>query len=383
MKPTIHLSGLNGIRAIASLAVVISHTTIALSTFGVDTSGFGSFAHGLDLAGFGVTMFFCLSGFLITYLLLHEKEITQTVDIKRFYIRRALRIWPLYYGFIGVCLFYIWVMEPYQNLSQLPFYLFLCGNFLFNPIPLLGHYWSLGVEEQFYAFWPWLARLDRRKLLHASLALVIIGVVAKLSIRLLVPNFDTSLIFRIVHGTRFHCMAIGAVGSILFYEQRRWFLTFCQHPLMQAVVFVSLGAMLLNRFHFASFLDMELVACLTVALIVGQLDLKKRRVNLDTALLGFFGRISFGVYVIHPLVIALLTKPMIVLALPDALTIPLVYILVVGLTTFAAYLSYSYYEKPFLRIKTKYMVVASSASKEPKQLPVPATNQDSRVPTVR
>ena len=368
MKPTIHLPGLNGIRAIASLAVVVSHTTSALRTFGVDTSGFGSFAHGLDLAGFAVTMFFCLSGFLITYLLLHERALTQTVDIKHFYIRRALRIWPLYYSYIGVCVIYMWVTNPHQNLSQLPIFLFLCGNFLFNNIPLFGHFWSLCVEEQFYAFWPWVARLDRRKLLHASFALVTIGVGAKLAMRLFVPAFDTSLLFRNLTITRFHCMAVGAVGSIFFYEQRRWFLTFCQHPLMQAVVFVSLGAMLVNRFHFVNCLDNELVACLTVPLIVGQLDVKKRRVNLDTPLLGFIGRISFGLYVIHPLVIVLLIKPMIALALPDALTIPLVYVLVVGLATCAAHLSFNYYEKPFLRIKTKYMVVASSASKEQKQL---------------
>ena len=136
---------------------------------------------------------------------------------------------------------------------------------------------------------------------------------------------------------------------------------------MQAVVFVSLGAMLVDRFHFANCLDNELVAFLTVALIMGQLDVKKRRVNLDTPLLGFFGRISFGLYVIHPLVIVLLTKPVIALALPDTLTIPLVYVLIVGLVTCAAYLSFSYYEKPFFRIKIKYMIVVSSASKEQKQ----------------
>ncbi|TYZ07586.1 acyltransferase [Hymenobacter lutimineralis] len=364
MKLAIHLPGLNGIRAIASLAVVVSHTTIALNTFGVNTSGFGSFAQGLDLAGFGVTMFFCLSGFLITYLLLHEKEVTHTVNVRSFYMRRVLRIWPLYYAFIVVSVFYLWFKGENLDLSKLMLYIFLLGNFVFNPIPLIGHYWSLGVEEQFYAFWPWLARLNRKKLFYLSSFLIIIGVGAKLYIRLFIPNFDMSLAYKIVHGTRFHCMAIGAVGSILFFERRIWFLNLCQNSLTQGVVFISLGAMLVNRFHFASFMDMEIVACLTVALIVGQLDLEKRKINLDTKFFDFFGRISFSVYVLHPIFIDIFSKPIYDLHLSNSLSIPLIYTLVIGVTILVAYISYNYFEKPFLRIKTKYTIVASSASKQ-------------------
>lgn len=367
LKNTIHLPGLNGIRAIASLGVVISHTTLALASFGIDTSNLGSFVHGVDLAGFGVTMFFCLSGFLITYLLLHEKEVTHTVDIKRFYVRRALRIWPLYYAFLATVLLYMWLTGTAANLNKLPFYIFLCANVPFivaQIVPLIGHYWSLGVEEQFYLFWPWLARLDRKKLLYASITLVMVGVIAKLIIRFTIPEYDMSLAYRIVHTTRFHCMAMGAVGSIIYYERRRWLLQIAQHPITQALVFASVGAMMINRFHFASFLDNELVSVLTVALILGQVEPEKRLVNLDGKLFNFFGRISYGVYVIHPLLIALLASGLSQLVLPMTIKFPLVYISVLTLTTALAYLSYNYFEKPFLKIKTKYMVVASSATKE-------------------
>src|SRR5690349_15528394 len=127
VSKAIYLPGLNGLRAIAALAVVISHTTVALSDYGLNNKIFGESsdgrATGLKLAGYGVTIFFTLSGFLITYLLLKEKELG-TIKIKNFYIRRILRIWPLYYGYLilalGTILFYT---MPY-DWDATPLYLF-------------------------------------------------------------------------------------------------------------------------------------------------------------------------------------------------------------------------------------------------------------------
>ncbi|MAZ37152.1 MAG: hypothetical protein CL842_06855 [Crocinitomicaceae bacterium] len=99
-KNIIYLPGLNGIRAIAAIAVVVSHITLSLDDIGLDSNIFGTYDSGkpraLDLAGYGVSMFFALSGFLITYLLWLEKE-KQPIQIRKFYLRRMLRIWPLYY----------------------------------------------------------------------------------------------------------------------------------------------------------------------------------------------------------------------------------------------------------------------------------------------
>lgn len=88
-----YFPGLNGLRAIAALVVIVWHADIfivsfSLADFGLKQSG---------LAGYAVNLFFVLSGFLITYLLMVEKEKTGTIDVKKFYMRRVLRIWPLYY----------------------------------------------------------------------------------------------------------------------------------------------------------------------------------------------------------------------------------------------------------------------------------------------
>ena len=104
MEEKIYFKGLNGIRAIAALAVVFSHTTGMLSMFGLSKFIFGKTIDGTSvstsLAGFGVTIFFALSGFLITYLLLQEKKNNAIINLKHFYLRRVLRIWPLYYSYI-------------------------------------------------------------------------------------------------------------------------------------------------------------------------------------------------------------------------------------------------------------------------------------------
>ena len=88
-------------KAIAFIAVLISHITGDLNHFGLN-----QFGKSLNLASFGVTIFFTLSGFLITYLLLKEKEKTdkELINIKHFYNRRVLRIWPLYFMYVFICI---------------------------------------------------------------------------------------------------------------------------------------------------------------------------------------------------------------------------------------------------------------------------------------
>ncbi|MFM7901642.1 MAG: efflux RND transporter periplasmic adaptor subunit, partial [Bacteroidota bacterium] len=108
-------------------------------------------------------MFFALSGFLITYLLLEEKKKGE-VNIRNFYIRRILRIWPLYYLFVALTLITTFFFDVSFEYKSILFYIFLLANipFIFGGhIPFLSHFWSLGVEEQFYSFWPWVVKKSK------------------------------------------------------------------------------------------------------------------------------------------------------------------------------------------------------------------------------
>lgn len=101
----------------------------------------------------GVRFFFVISGFLITWLLVNERNKYGYIDLKLFYVRRALRIWPVYYTFL-LTLFILQVCTPYHQTFKM-----WAGNLLFftNFIAILwphGHLWSLAIEEQFYFLWP-------------------------------------------------------------------------------------------------------------------------------------------------------------------------------------------------------------------------------------
>src|SRR5574337_816257 len=92
---SVYFPGFNGVRFFAAILVLVDHTELFRSYIGFDTFWADNFSS--HLGALGVTIFFVLSGFLITYLLLCERKEFNTINIRDFYLRRILRIWPLYY----------------------------------------------------------------------------------------------------------------------------------------------------------------------------------------------------------------------------------------------------------------------------------------------
>lgn len=361
----LYFNGLNGIRTIASLAVVISHTLLAFDSFSVNFDFLGrkiiEKSEGLLLAGFGVSMFFTLSGFLITYLLLKEKDKTNTISIKKFYVRRILRIWPLYYLYLIVSVIFI-IMNQYElSISTLLLYVFYAPNVPFilgSTLPFLGHYWSLGVEEQFYLFLPWIVKkIKKIKIWIISLIILLIGM--KLVFHFVLKN---ELLYMIIHVTRFHCMLIGSIGAIYFIEKNK--LAFLLNTkLVQVICWICILLIVLNKFHFASVIDNEIVSLITLGIIIGQISVHNRIVNLENKFFNFFGIISYGMYVIHPIIIFLLAK----LDFWNTMEIwykgYVVTLAVILVTTVVAYLSYYYFELYFLKLKHKFTIIKSTNKK--------------------
>ena len=364
---TTYLPGLNGLRAIAALSVVFSHITLELQNFNLNSFLFGVTENGtpkgLDLANYGVTIFFALSGFLITFLLLKEKQI-QEISVKKFYIRRILRIWPLYYLFLIIVLIITISSGMDINLKSLILYLFYLANvpFIFGfSIPLLAHYWSLGVEEQFYLFWPWFIKKINNKLILTISAIVILIIGVKLTLHFSCPG---SIAERIIHISRFHRMLVGALGAVMYFQKSSFFIKITDHKITQALSLSAVLLLLINKFHVASVLDNEIVAVITVCLIVGQINVSNRLLNFDNKVFDFLGKISYGIYVIHPLVIYFLHKSIFPhFNLQGLAKYLIVYTLAFSLTIFISYLSYQYFEKYFLNLKAKFSIVKSSGAK--------------------
>ncbi len=362
----IYFAGLNGVRAIAAIAVVISHITIALNDFGLNPHIFGSFNDGTPkgfmLGGYGVSVFFVLSGFLITYLLLCEKDIN-SISIKKFYVRRILRIWPLYYLYLFISISVILLYGLDFNIKTLMLYLFYAANIPFIleiGLPFIGHYWSLGVEEQFYLFWPWFIKKTNSLLL--PILIITIGLVGiKLMLHVFYPN---SLLESIIHVTRFHCMMIGALGAILLKKDNEFFLKLVDNKLTQSFCWGIIILVAINKFHFISVIDNEIISVVGLFLIIGQIRKRNRIINLENNLFDFLGKISYGIYVIHPLFIFFFSKFLSEIAVNVYWRYFIVYFSILSTTIFISYISFQYFEKIFLKLKKNFVVVNSTPTKK-------------------
>ena len=206
-----HLPALDGLRAVAVFVVISYHAGLMKGIPG-------------DL---GVTLFFVLSGFLITWLLLREFAATGSISIRSFYARRALRIFPAYYVFIlfslavDTALGHRWS----RGLIAVAFTYLVNYYNAFNghPITSIAHAWSLAVEEQFYLLWP-LACLSLLRRSRASaaraVALVIVATVAWRSVLYLLLHAPASYVYN-AFDTRCDSLAIGCLIALSL--ESHWF----------------------------------------------------------------------------------------------------------------------------------------------------------------
>lgn len=355
----IYLPGLNGIRAIAAIAVVASHINHRSVGFGLPSMPL------LDLAGYGVTMFFVLSGFLITFLLLKEKKLTNTINYKFFFIRRALRIWPLYFLYLFL-LILVFGVESFRD--TFIYYVFFMPNFVnllvaeYGVVPVskvlsekIGHYWSLGVEEQFYIFWPLVIKFLNKYLFAFLLFFPIVFLLFKIALKVLNFPIEIQAFF---HYSRFGCLSIGGIGAYLYcnhIESLKYF----NSILLQIVCWSIMVFIASNNFYIYGIINHEIVAIITVVLIFNQINNPKLIINLENAFFDFLGKISFGLYIYNPLVIFFMQKSLNNLAVNIALKMVLVYISVFSTLILISYLSFHYYENHFLRFKKNFIKVNS------------------------
>ena len=363
---SIYLKGLNGIRAIAAIGVLLSHTNLALKHFGITSYslfGFGSKGQQLSyiLGRHGVTMFFVLSGFLITFLLLKEIDKANRIDIKAFYVRRILRIWPLYFLYFGLCILFLYLFkDTIPDTSTIFYYIFFLAN-----IPFIGgfanhlfaHLWSIAVEEQFYLFWPHLFKF-KDKLIKIIVGLIILQGAIRVALWALFPH---SFIATLSSVNRFDCMMIGGLGAILLYKNSKY-ISYLNNKWVQIFSWIVIFSMILNFFKvYASVIEFWIVSFVTISVIIGQVLDTNKIINLENRIFNFFGILSFGIYVYHPLVIYLLEKSGIILNINDELLRTIViYILIFSLTTLVAWISYNFIEIQFLKLKDKFQIVKST-----------------------
>ena len=214
------IPSLDGLRALSIALVLYGHLqgTRYFSVPSLTVAG--------DYANVGVRIFFVLSGFLITTLLLNEKARTGKINLKAFYARRALRILPAAYVYMLCVVAFDWKHLSGADIAVAFGYI---TNWVLHPPWVLGHLWSLSVEEQFYLLWPGLLLLWFRKGRRFVLFTIACGPLVRAALWLLkIPDAADSYFPAVADA-----LATGALLAMLQPELRRvdrlirsrWFLT--------------------------------------------------------------------------------------------------------------------------------------------------------------
>ena len=353
----IYLPGLNGIRAVAALSVLFGHMWSPFGDWGVGAPPFH-----IPWPSGPVTTFFVISGFLITYLLMNEIGKTNDVSISKFYMRRILRIWPLYYGYMVLALIAVAAFKGEIN-GAAWFYTFFSANIShaigIGIIPLY-HFWSLGVEEQYYLWYPWMVKYNKKHILYAVCGLCALWFGLKLGLYMFLGK---GIAYRIVGVTQFDCMMLGAVGAIMYYRGTKWIIQLCGNRWIAVAAWVLFFTSGLWDNYIPAPIRTEVIATISLLVIMAGL---LRKPILENKVMTYLGKISYGIYVIHPLLLYVSTQ-----FLGETLSryedtqiqggiCFAIFMGISGLTIALAALSYKYYEMPFLRIKDKYAVVKST-----------------------
>lgn len=329
-----HMPGLDGLRGLAVIAVVWHHAHPGYHGVPITFNGF-----------LGVDVFFVLSGFLITTLLLGERQSTGTISLKHFYVRRSLRIFPLYYAVLAFLALYFGVATSSSQgaifLRELPWHASYTSNWV-HLNSMMAITWSLSTEEQFYLVWPpLLAWLGFRSLgwLAAFLALnqaVNFGAFDAPLASLGLP-YESLPILQIT----FTPILLGVLLALGLRTPtfRSWLdrlpkwapFAACLVALAVANVPGDVRGLPRLSFHLATALVIGLVVLRPASRVVRALEWRP---------IAYVGTVSYGVYLLHKFALAVATRVVDPAAVPPEAT----FVFVLGGTVALAALSYRFFE---------------------------------------
>lgn len=341
---------LDFLRAIAVILVIVSHWF-----------GEKHFLNQIMPNGpIGVTLFFVISGYLITGILLRYKEksacgTTLANIYKVFYARRSLRIFPVYYLFLIVVL--VFKLRPFDD-SFMWHFAYLSNVYIWlnnHWIGSLSHLWSLSVEEQFYLFWPAIILLVPKQKLTVTFLLGIVFSIFFISV--FKVCFGRDSLTRVLTPS---CLDSFCLGALFAYGQlysTKWFEKFKRNEttffLFSFLLFI---AILTNKHHkvLPSFITTTTFYPL-ISLFFAQLILyiprfdKNLIINNKTIL--YLGKISYGLYLFHNVIPNIERIP--VLEINNFYIVQLFrFLILIAITTVSWFL----FEKPILRLKDKFVV---------------------------
>lgn len=369
VKKKIYFDNLDGLRFFCFLAVFFFHSFHSDNPEILTNKVFTTIKHDIFGNGFlGVNFFFVLSGFLITYLLIEEKKLNGRIDIPKFWVRRILRIWPLYF----LCVFFGFVAFPLakslaggipEESANIWTYLTFTNNFDYikhglPDAPGLGVLWSVAIEEQFYIVWPVILSFFTLKRFWIPFVIIIAG----------------SLVFRAYYDIpKFHemhtlsCigdMAIGAFGAWL-YNTKSTFKAFVEKLPRVLIIFLYLLMLSIFLFrdevllqtYFLRIFERGFTSAVILFIILEQCFSENSFYKMGSfktvSRLGIF---TYGLYCLHFIIISATAAVLKKLGMENNIWQVLVLQTSISLviTVIAAKLSFRYFENPFLKVKDRF-----------------------------
>lgn len=376
-KVKVYFPGLNALRFLAAFLVFASHVELLKSRNGFENYYYTPTVS--ELGGSAVTFFFVLSGFLITYLLFIEKDLSGTISLRQFYLRRILRIWPLYYAVV-LAGFFIFPHIPYLQNSisgelYVDFYpkvflfLFLMPNIsyiLFPYTPYISPAWSIGVEEQFYLAWPLLLSRTKKPLrlfIMLICAIYLLKVILSLIQLISDKRIDeiAQKVLEIMYFARFECMIIGSIFAYVLHRKKAELIKILFNKYIQIFSYITIIAFLATGFKIPVF--NHIIYSLLFGIIILNISSNPATIfKLENKPLNYLGKISFGLYMYHELAIGISIRFLGDFSFNFNNSSPnyLLYVFALLLTIGIASLSYFLLEKPFLKLKTRFSRISSS-----------------------
>ena len=348
---------LTPIRFILALLVVIFH----VSQFS-EKRGFPFFN---DLAIFhkgteAVYVFFSLSGFLIIKQLFIEKNKTNSINLKAFYRRRALRIFPLYYLVLIFGFLYYQLILPYfgfdfENNYDLATGIFLSVSFFpnifstYSPGGVLEILWSIGIEEQFYLF---IAPL----FLLLPLKKIVLFLSIFTSVYFLMYFSDFFVLLK-KYNMLFFYFSFGGICSILYHKNFvQLIIKRMRYPVLLLFVLYFSTSFFKDNLHSVLY---HFFSVLLFGITISVLAQKPIKI-LENRIMNYLGKISYGIYMYHAIIIQLVgliyLKVLSNFNFNYTLDIYIINISIITLTIITSHFSYQYYEKYFLNLKRKKRV---------------------------
>ena len=350
---------LDGLRGVAILLVVFLHNFRFMNYF--------------FFGWLGVDLFFVLSGFLITDILLNS--LGKPHFLRNFYMKRVLRIFPLYYLLLIICLFILPAITSlhldmrYYQTNQAWQWIYL-QNWLYifkEPFgtPLLLHTWSLAVEEQFYLLWPAIILLIKKPKILLIVVATILLTVAVVRFLLWTHHIEDLAYSSLYTFTRIDGICIGCMLALLIRINPN-FLKKYTTAIVLLMAVINFGFYFINNQHAFTLPYLAFIGYSTFAVLFGLLvyeaALGKSKVIqffFDNHFLKFFGKISYGLYVYHWPVYILLFPLFSKIIISNVNTSfryseTISAIIVTIIAVLLSLCSYYFFETPFLKLKKRY-----------------------------